>query len=83
MKNDKGLIRFGKFASLQVFFFFFFQSNNIYIYIFFWQICGGSRNEIMLLNISLSDRFDNGANGRTSFVRTKKEQEEGRERGDR
>lgn len=36
--------------------FFSFQSNDIYF--LFWQICGGSRNEIMPLNISLSDRSD-------------------------
>lgn len=55
----------------------------IYIYFFFGRFVV-SRNEIMLLNISLSDRSDSGAaSGRTSFVGTKKEQEEGRERGDR
>lgn len=73
------LARFGRFTK----FFFSLQINNIYIYFFFGRFVV-SRNEIMLLNISLSDRSDSGAaSGRTSFVGTKKEQEEGRERGDR
>lgn len=71
------LPRFGRFTN----FFFSLQTNNIYIY--FWQICGIQKRCGMLLNISLSDRSDSGAaSGRTSFVGTKKEQEEGRERGE-